>query len=283
MFSAASFLITFRETLEAALVIGIILAYLKQTRSTSYNKSVYAGIGGGLLLAFLTATVFETYLGEFEGRAEEIFEGVIMLFAAVLITFMIFWMKRQKAVSQRLKTKVQGHIDRQHPWGLFLLSALSVGREGVETVIFLNAAGFAGSTNPFWSGIAGIVIAILLGYVIFATTQRIPLKHFFNVTSALLILFAAGLVAHGVHEFQEAHLLPFWTQEVWDLNPAVVTEGVYPLWHEQGAIGSFLKALFGYNGDPTLLELMSYLAYLGLITYTFRKPASLPSKGMPTT
>ena len=175
----------------------------------------------------------------------------------------------------KIHKKIQTHIDSKYPLGIFLLSTLSVGREGIETVIFLNAAQFADEgTNLFWSGIAGVIIAIILGYLIFATTKRIPLKHFFNATSAFLILFAAGLIAHGVHEFQEAHLLPIFIEELWNLNPNVITEGIYPIWHEKGTMGSFLKALFGYNGNPSLIEVMSYLAYLAITVILFRQPTS---------
>jgi high-affinity iron transporter len=273
MFSAATFLITFRESLEAALIVGIILAFLKKSKQTKYNNVAFLGIGAGLVMALVMAYVFETYLGGFTGRTEEIFEGVIMLVAAVLITFMIFWMKKQKSVSQKFHKKIQDHIDAQYPLGIFLLTTLSVGREGIETVIFLNAAQFAGEgTSMFWSGMAGVILAIALGYLIFTTAKKIPLKHFFNATSALLILFAAGLVAHGIHELQEAQLIPFMVEELWNLNPAELADGSYPALHEKGAIGGFFKALFGYNGNPSLIESISYLVYLGAIAFLFQKP-----------
>jgi high-affinity iron transporter len=273
MFSAATFLITFRETLEAALIVGIILAFLKQIKAVKFNNIVYLGIAAGLTLSVILAYIFETYLGGFTGKTEELFEGTIMLVAAGLITMMIFWMKRQKSVSEKLKNKVQGHIEKQYPLGIFMLTALSVGREGIETVIFLNAAQFADEgTNLFWSGILGVILAIALGYAIFATAKKVSLKHFFNGTSALLILFAAGLTAHGIHELQEAGIVPIIIEHLWDLNPAVITEGIYPAFHEKGAIGSFFKALFGYNGNPSLIEVLTYLTYLGAIGLLYKKP-----------
>ena len=274
MFSAATFLITFRESLEAALIIGIILAFLKKSGQSKWNNIVYLGIGTGLIMALILAYIFETYLGGFTGKTEEIFEGAIILIAAMLITFMIFWMKKQKSVAQKLQNKIQTHIDKQYPLGIFLLTTISVGREGIETVIFLNAAQFADEgTNLFWSGILGVIIAIGLGYLIFGAAKRIPLKHFFNATSALLILFAAGLVAHGIHELQEAQLIPFFIEELWNLNPELLADGTYPALHEKGVLGSFFKALFGYNANPSLIEVGSYLAYIGIITLFFKKPA----------
>jgi len=272
MFSLTAFVITFRESLEAALVVGIILAYLKHTQSTRYNNVVYLGIGAGVIVSLVLAYVFENYLGGFTGRAEELFEGFVMLAAAILVSFMVFWMRQQKGISKKIHQKVKKHITKNHPWGLFLLAWLSVGREGVETVIFLNAAEFAGDGNPFWSGILGVIVAMVLGYTIFTTTKKIPLKYFFNATSFLLVLFAAGLVAHGVHELQDATLIPLVIGEIWDINPTIVTEGVYPLLHEKGLIGSFFKALLGYNGNPSLIEFASYVIYLVMSAFILLRP-----------
>ncbi|EKD93306.1 MAG: hypothetical protein ACD_28C00181G0008 [uncultured bacterium] len=263
MFSFATFLITFRETLEAALVIGIILAYLNQIKvGPSYRKSVYWGIGGGILFALGLATLFETQLGGFEGRNEELFEGVTMLIAAALITWMIVWMHRQKSISKELRDKVQTHVDKERPIGIFLLTLLSVGREGIETVLFLNASRFAGEQGQWISGILGILLAIALGYTLFATTKKIPLKQFFTVSGLLLLLFAAGLIAHGTHELQEAGVLAIGTQEVWNTNGVI---------NEKGGFGEILKGLFGYNGNPSLAEVVSYTSYLALLGWVYFK------------
>ena len=107
--------------------------------------------------------------------------------------------------------------------------------------------------------------AIFLGYLLFVGSIKINLKKFFNVTSILLILFAAGLVAHGVHELQEAGIIPIVLEHIWDINPAVNPDGTYSVLHEKGLIGSIFVSLFGYNGNPSLLEALSYFAYLILV------------------
>ncbi|MDZ4216769.1 MAG: FTR1 family protein, partial [Candidatus Gracilibacteria bacterium] len=99
----------------------------------------------------------------------------------------------------------------------------------------------------------------------FSGLRKVNMKRFFQITSVVLVLFAAGLVAHGVHEFQEAGVFPVFIEQVWDLNPAVTQDGVYPLLHENGTIGSLLKGVFGWNGNPSLLEVASYFAYLLLM------------------
>jgi high-affinity iron transporter len=267
----SSFIITFRETLEAALIIGIILAYLIKTKREKYNNIIYIGIVSAVVASIIGAFLFNLLAGGFTGRAEEIFEGAAMIFAAFLITFMIIWMLNQKYIVVDLHKKVDKEIGERHRAGLFFLVFISVFREGIETVIFLGAASFVSAENNVIGALLGIVVAIILGYAMFVWSKKINIKVFFNVTSVVLILFAAGLVAHGIHEFQEATVIPYVVKEVWDINPAVTTEGVYPPLHEKGAIGVFLKGLFGYNGNPSLLEVLFYIVYLVVIFFVYRR------------
>lgn len=263
----ASFIITLRETLEVALIVGILLAYLSKTLNFRHKKFVWYGVGCGIVLSLILAFVFQQYLGGFEDKAEEIYEGITMLIAAGLLTWMILWMLVQRHnIKKNLESKAQMHIEKDHPMGLFLLAFIGVAREGIETVIFLQAAVIQSeNSNILVGGLLGILAALFLGFVLFKGIMKVNLRTFFTVTGLLLILFAAGLVAHGVHEFEEAGVIPVIREQVWDINPAVVTEGVYPLWHEKGAAGGLLKGLFGYNGDPSLTEALSYLLYLIMI------------------
>jgi len=271
----SSFLITSRETLEAALVIGIVLAYLSKTNNNEYKKTVYYGIVFGIILSVLAAAAFTLFSSGFDGRAEEIFEGSTMLFASVLLTTMIFWMMRQKNIATEIEGKVALHVknanfNQKYAYGLFALIVLAVLREGVETVIFFGAINYTTGIS-FIGATLGIITAIVVSYLFFIGTKKVDLKKFFNITSVMLILIAAGLVAHGIHEFQEAAVIPYVVKEVWDINPAIAVEGSYPALHEKGIIGSFLKGLFGYNGNPSLLEVLFYLGYLGIIFLVYRK------------
>jgi high-affinity iron transporter len=247
-----SFIITFREVLEAALIVGIVLSYLIRTRQAQYNNIVYLGVALGIVASIIGAIVFTAIAGGFTGRAEKIFEGITMLVGAFLLTTMILWMMKRVATE----------ITKRHKFGLFLLVFVAILREGIETVIFLNAASFISVNNSIFAAFAGIVAAILLGYAIFLGSMKINIKKFFNITSIILILFAAGLVAHGIHELQEAKIITTVIENVWDINPAVNPDGSYPILHEKGYIGSILKSLFGYNGNPSLVEVLSYLVYL---------------------
>ena len=260
-----SFLVTSRETLEASLVIGIVLAYLNKTNNQSYKKTVYYGIVFGILASMLSAVIFTVFSGGFEGKAEKIFEGTTMLIGALLLTTMILWMMQQRHIAREIEGKVEKHLMSQQPLfshlGIFMLIFIAIIREGIETVIFLNAISYASGIN-FIGGTLGIIAAIAAGYLFFVSTRKINLKKLFNVSSILLILFAAGLVANGMHEFEEAGAVSGIVSPLFDINHIV---------DEKGAVGSFLKGLFGYNGNPSLLEVTAYAAYLGLIFYVYKR------------
>ena len=265
-----SFIITFRETLEAALVVGIILSYLVRIEQTKYNNVVYVGVISGIVASIIGALLFTSIAGGFTGRAEEIFEGITMLVGALLLTTMILWMMKQKHIAMELEHRVATELTKAYKFGLFSLVFIAVLREGIETVIFLGASSFVSTNNTMIGALAGITAAIFLGYAIFVGSMKIYIKKFFNITSVLLILFAAGLVAHGVHELQESTIIPTIIEQVWDINPPVNPGGSYPLLHEKGYIGSILKGLFGYNGNPSLIEVLSYLVYLALVFVLWR-------------
>ena len=268
----ANFIITFRETLEAALIVGIILSYLVKTKQTKYNNIVYLGIVSGLMVSIIGALIFINIAGGFTGRAEEIFEGVVMLIGSILLTTMILWMMKQKHIAIELEHKVDKELSEAHKFGLFFLVFVAILREGIETVIFLGAASFVSENSMVFGALAGIIAALFLGYMIFVGSMRINIKTFFRITSILLILFAAGLVAHGVYELQEAEIIPIVIEHVWDINPKAprAAEGIYPLLHEKGYIGSIAKGLFGYNGDPSLIEVLVYVVYLIIIFILWR-------------
>jgi high-affinity iron transporter len=256
-----SFIILFRETLEAALVIGIVLGYLVRSGQSEYRKSVYLGLAAGVAASVLGALGFQLLAGGFSGRAEEIFEGITMLAGAILLTTLIVWMIRKSAKSAELERKVANRIDGTRRAGLFLLVFFAVLREGIEAVIFLSAARFASGENNLVGAGLGLAVAVVLGLLLFRGALRVNLRSFFTATNILLILFAAGLMAGGVHELQEAGLIPIVLEQVWDINPSLVGDG-YPVLHENGLLGSLAKGLFGYNGNPSLIEVLVYVIYL---------------------
>ncbi len=249
-----SFLITLREGLEAALIVGIVLGVLRKMGRADHSRLVWAGVLAAVAVSVVAGLAFHTLGVAFEGRAEAIFEAVAMLLAAAVLTWMILWMQRQgRKIQADLETDVRRAVTDENSWALFSLAFVAVVREGIETVLFLTAAAFSATVGEtLVGGALGLSAAIVIGWLIFAAGRELNVRTFFRVTGVLLILFAAGLVAHGVHELQEAALLPTIVEHVWDVN--------YIL-SEDSTVGTFLKALFGYNGNPSLIEILSYAGY----------------------
>jgi high-affinity iron transporter len=253
---AASFLLALREGLEAALIVGIVLGALRKLGRRELGKWVWSGVLTASTMSLLGAMLLQAVGAKLEGRLEEIYEGTAMLAAAGLLTWMILWMQKQaRMLKDRLETGVNQAVLAGGSWALFSLAFLAVGREGLELVLFLTASTFAnGSALTTLGVVLGLGTAILFGSLMYTSTVRLDLRRFFQVTGILLLLFAAGLVAQGVHEFNEAGLIPSLVDHLWDVNP---------LLDEDSTTGMILKGLFGYHGNPSLSEVLAYILYLG--------------------
>lgn len=259
-----SYLLSLREGLEAALIIGIVLGALKKINRPDQNRAVWAGVLAASTLSLLVGFTLNRLGAALGGRAEVIFEGLTMLLASGVLTWMIFWMQRQaRSIRSELESGVHRAVGQGGSGGLFLLAFMAVAREGVELALFLTAASLAADAQQVLTGaFLGLGTAILLGWSLFASLLKLDLRRFFQVTGVLLIIFAAGLFAHGVRELVEAGWLPALVEQVWDLNF---------LLHEDSTVGSLLGALFGYNGNPSLIEVLAYLAYFVAIFFGLRR------------
>jgi high-affinity iron transporter len=258
-------LVTTREGLEASLIVGIVLAYLAKTENRSYFRVIWAGTAAAVAISIMTGAALFFTVGALEGRSEQIFEGVAMLSAVAVLTWMIFWMRKQAVnIKKELEAKLAGAIAAGSAIGLASVVFFAVLREGWETALFLFA--ISESATPLSTSVGavvGLVISISLGVALYMGSRRLNLRQFFTVTGILLIVFAAGLLAHGIHEFQEAGLLPLTIEHVWDINWIV---------SEDSRTGEFLKALFGYNGNPSLLEVAAWAVYLAVALAYFIRP-----------
>jgi len=273
-----TYLLSLREGLEMALIIGIVLGALTKIRRDDLTSSVWFGTLSAAGVSILTAVLLTTFGMSLEDRAEQIFEGVTMLIAAGILTWMIFWMRKQ---ARFLKSELEAGVNKAAAStgkrAVFWLAFVAVVREGVELALFITAAFFTGDQGQVTTNIiqtlAGTILglgtAILLGWTLFATTVRLDLRRFFQVTGILLILFAAGLVAHGVHEFNEVGWIPAVIEHVWDVNPIL---------DETSLIGQLLRTLFGYNGNPSLTEIIAYFAYLIVVSIFWRREDTAPVK-----
>ena len=272
-----TYLLSLREGLEAALIIGIVLGAVSKIRRKDLAPAVWLGTLSAVIVSILTAIMLTSFGMSLEEKAEQIFEGVTMLLAAGILTWMIFWMSKQ---ARFLKTELEDGVNKAASSGkraVFWLAFMAVVREGVELAIFITAAFFAGGqeqvTTNLIQTLAGTILglgtAVLLGYTIFASTLRLDLHRFFQVTGVLLILFAAGLVAHGIHEFNEVGWIPGVVEHVWDVNMIL---------DENSVAGQLLKTLFGYNGNPSLTEMITYFVYIAVVTVFWRRDNTVPTK-----
>ncbi|MGZ9224899.1 MAG: FTR1 family iron permease [Anaerolineales bacterium] len=257
----ASFLLSLREGLEAALIIGIVLGVLVKLRRTDLNAVVWRGVGAAALLSLLAAIALNLLGMEFEGKGEEIFEGVAMLLAAGVLTWMILWMRSH---SSTLKSEIEQQTNQAilgtGQKALFALAFLAAFREGIELALFLLAARLTSSLLQTVTGASlGLISAGILGWALFTSTMKLSLRNFFGATNILLIIFAAGLVGLGVHEFNEAGIIPSVIEHVWDFNGIL---------SDKSEVGLLLKALVGYNGNPSLTEVAAYIAYLAVLVAT---------------
>jgi high-affinity iron transporter len=250
----AALLLAFREGLEAALILGIVLSVLRRFGRQDQERTAWLGAGLAAVVSLGAGIGLYTLGTSFEGEAEQVFEGLTMLLAAGVLTWMIFWMSRQgRAVQTQVEQDMGRAARNDGKWAVFSLAFLAVVREGIELALFLTAATFtATAAATLAGGLVGLALAGLAGWLIFATTAHLDVRAFFRVTSILLIFFAAGLVGHGVHEFNQAGILPAVVEHVWDVNPVL---------DENSGVGQLLKALLGYNGNPSLTEVVAYAGY----------------------
>ncbi len=170
-------------------------------------------------------------------------------------------------IKKHLHAQIQSALGSGSALGLLGLAFIAVVREGIETVLFLFAAVRVSESALLSAvgGILGLAIAIGVGYSIYKGTSRLNLSTFFNVTGVVLILFAAGLLAYGIHEFQEAGVIPVVIEHVWDINH------ILP---EASIIGRFLAAIFGYNANPSLIEVIAYTVFLGFTLVSYLYPSA---------
>jgi high-affinity iron transporter len=256
-----TYLLSLREGLEAALIIGIVLGAVSKIRRNDLAPAVWFGTLSAVAVSILAAVLLTSFGMSLEEKAEQIFEGVTMLIAAGILTWMIFWMGKQ---ARFLKGELEAGVNKAAAVAgkraVFWLAFMAVVREGVELAIFVTAAFFAGDQSQVTGNIiqtlAGTILglgtAALLGWTLFATAVRLDLRRFFQVTGILLILFAAGLVAHGVHEFNEVGWIPAIVEHVWDVNTIL--------------------------DETSLTEMIAYFAYLIVVSIFWRRDNVVPVK-----
>lgn len=260
----ANFLIGLREGLEASLVVSILVAYLVRTGRRDRIRDVWLGVAVAIGLSIGFGALLTFTSSEMSFQAQEAFGGLMSIFAVGLVTWMIFWMRRTaRHLKRELEGKMAAAVDLG-PLALLLIAFVSVAREGIETSLFIWSTTQATSgTRPFAGAVLGLLTAASLGYLLYRSAIQINLAKFFKYTGIGLVIVAAGVLAYGLHDLQEAGWLPGLGQTVFDISAQVPLSSWY---------GALLKGAFNFNPAPTHLELAAWAAYLGAVATAFLWP-----------
>ncbi|UGQ11673.1 FTR1 family protein [Yinghuangia sp. ASG 101] len=251
----ANYLIGLREGLEAALVVSILVAYLVKTGNRHRLPPIWGGVAVAVALSLAFGAILEFTSAEMTFEQQELFGGSLSIAAVGLVTWMVFWMRR---TARHLKAELQGKLDAALAMGtgaLMVTAFLSVGREGLETALFVWTAVRSADqgSDPLIGVALGIVSAVVLAYFFYKGAVRINLAKFFVWTGGVLIVVAAGVLAYGVHDLQEADFLPGLHNRAFDISDTVDPTSWY---------GTLLKGIFNFQPDPTVLQCVVWIAYL---------------------
>jgi high-affinity iron transporter len=267
-------LIGLREGLEAALVVSILVAFLVRTERRRELRMVWLGVTGAVLLSVGVTALLTYVIGQLSFEQQEAFGGFASIIAVGFVTWMIFWMRRAaRAIAAELRGKLSDAL-QIGPLAVAGVAFLAVAREGLETAVFffssVQSAG-VGTTEPLLGFLGGIALALVLAWLLYRGAIRLDLSKFFTITGTLLVFVAAGVLAYGVHDLQEASLLPGLNTLAFDVTEQIPPESWY---------GTLLKGIFNFSPATSVLEAVVWLAYVGTVLTLFvlarHTPANSP-------
>lgn len=251
----STFIIALREGLEAALIVGILVAYVVRTDRRHLLKPLWTGVGVALVASLALGGILAFTSAELSDRGEELFAGITSFAAVGLVTWMVFWMKR---TARNLRNELHGKIDGAlvgGPISLALVAFFAVAREGLETALFVysnfKTVGVASTATV--GLVLGLGLAVFLGYAIYNRTVKLDLAKFFTITGVALVIIAAGVLSYGIHEFQELGYLPGVDSFLWDVTPWIAKESL---------LGSLLGGLVGFDTTTSFVQFVGWSIYL---------------------
>ena len=257
-----------REGVEAALIVAIVLAYLVRTGNGGQAGRVWLGAGLAAVVSLAAGIVIFQTVGSFQAPYEQYFEAGTLLVAATVVTWMLFWMRRQSmAIRGELHAKLDRVMTEGSALGLAVLAFTAVIREGLETSVFLVGQVTSAQTSAgslIGGALVGLAAAVAIGWGFYTGSRRIDLRSFFRWTGIGLVFIAAGLASHAVHELIEVGVVPFGTQAVFDIS------NVLP---DEAGIGQFLRAILGYSAAPEASTLAVHITYLAVVLVLYLRPA----------
>lgn len=270
----ASFLITFREGLEAFLIVGIILSYLGKLDARKYNKYVYMGVFLGVMVSLFIAYVFQVVI---YGIDNEVYQHYLMIFilmfATIVLSYMVVWMANQsKQIKGEIEENIKTLVTAGNIAGMVFLAFLAVLREGFETVLFFSSLSISENLNAqdgFIGASLGLLLSIILVYALMKGARNIPLKEFFKYTGLLILIIAGGLFGSAVSMMQASDLLPTYIPVIYDISHVL---------DDRGLFGTFLRALFGYNSSPTLMHFLAWASYMSIAILLWKRTYAYAKK-----
>ena len=263
----STFLIALREGLEAALIVGILVAYIVKTGRRNLLPPIWTGVGVALLASFALGGFLSFTSAELSDRGEQFFAGTTSFLAVALVTWMVFWMKR---AARTLRDELHGKVDNALTAGPFAVAAaafFAVAREGLETSLFVYTNFRTVDTTPAASVglVLGLAVAVILGYLIYKRSIKMNLSKFFTVTGVALIIVAAGVLSYGIHEYQELGWMPGDNSYAWDISSWMAKDSI---------AGSLLAGTIGFDVNTSWVQLILWASYLALVLLLYLKPAA---------
>ena len=265
----STFLIALREGLEAALIVGILVAYVVKTGRRNLLVPIWTGVGVALAASFALGGFLSFTSAELSERGEQFFAGTTSFLAVGLVTWMVFWMKR---AARTLRDELHGKVDNALSAGPLALAAaafFAVAREGLETALFVytNFKTVAATSSASIGLVAGLAVAVILGYMIYNRSIKLNLSKFFTITGIALIIVAAGVLSYGVHEYQELGWIPGDGSYAWDISSVMAKDSI---------AGTILAGTIGFDVNTSWVQLFLYVSYLAIVLRLYTK--STPAK-----
>ena len=270
----STFVIALREGLEAALIVGILVAYLVRSERRHLLKPLWSGVAIAIAASLGFGAILSFTSAELTPGGEELFAGLTSFIAVGLVTWMVFWMKR---AARTLRDELHGKVDSAimgGPISLALVAFFAVAREGLETALFIytNFKTVGAASSATVGLVLGLALAVALGYLIYNRSVKLNLSKFFTVTGVALIIVAAGVLSYGVHEFQELGWLPGADTFIWDVTPWIGKESI---------LGSILGGTIGFDTTTSVVQFIAWAAYLVAVLVPYLSKKSAPAPRIP--
>ncbi|KVU20921.1 FTR1 family iron permease [Burkholderia ubonensis] len=267
--------IVWRESVEALLVVGILYAWLKNGDDDARRGIPYlwTGVAVGLLMAVGLGAALVGFTEVLSGDAQDYFQTAMVLIACVLIVQMVLWMRQHgRTLKRDMEQSLQQSTRDSNWWGVAVLVALAIAREGSETVIFLYGLGFGQSGHVDGSQMLAVVIGLGLAFLTFYLLRLggkyFSWRHFFRVTEVMLLFLGAGLFQTGVDKLIDKEILPLGMSQVWDTSAIL---------DDSGTFGSLVATLTGYRAHPALMNLIAYAVYWAVVWLLLKRASRRPA------